>query len=156
MSGSIHSLYYCRKAGSEMILAESLSCVVGKGIEGDRYFLGTGTFSQALAGTPDYQVTLIESEEIDCFNRENRLNLTYGSFRRNVVTQGIKLNPLVGKQFSIGGVVLEAIRYCEPCGYLAKVLMPEVLPQMVGRCGLRAKIMTGGVVSLGQSILECR
>ena len=149
---SIYSLYYCSEAESEMIQAESLKFITGEGIEGDRYFLGKGTFSSELSGTPDYQVTLIESEEIDKFNSDNGLNLTYGSFRRNVITQGIKLNPLIGKKFLIGDVVLEGIRYCEPCSHLAKFLGQEVLSQMVGRCGLRAKIISGGVATSGQEI----
>jgi len=139
-----------------MIQAKSLKFITDKGIEGDRYLLGKGTFTKELLGTPDYQVTLIESEEIDKFNSDNGLNLTYGSFRRNIITQGIKLNSLIGKKFSIGDVVLEGIRYCEPCSYLAKLLGQEVLTQMVGRCGIRAKIILGGIAKSGQDIREQR
>ena len=150
--GSIYRLYYCSEAKAEMIQAESLNCVMDRGIEGDRYFLGKGTFSQELSGTPDDQITLIESEEIDQFNHDNGLNLSYGSFRRNIITTGIKLNPLVGQKIQIGDVVLEAIRYCEPCAHLAQLLGQEILPQMMGRSGLRAKIISGGVVKSGQPI----
>ena len=150
--GSIHSLYVCSSAGEEMKQVNSLSLIENKGIEGDRYFLAQGTFSEVLAGTPDHQLTLIASEEIDRFNRNNKMNHSYGSFRRSIVTKGIELNPLVGKQIKIGNAIIEVIRFCEPCSHLAKVLTPEVLPQMVGKCGLRAKIIKSGKVSLEQEI----
>jgi len=118
----------------------------GRGIVGDRYYSGNGTFSEKLKSSADSQVTLIESEQVDRFNRLNELDLDYGALRRNVVTQGIELNKLVNVQFRVGEVLLEGIRLCEPCAYLAGLITDKVLPGLVHRGGLRARIISGGSI----------
>lgn len=127
--------------------------VAGKGIVGDRYYNETGTFSKKLAGLPDKELTLIESEEIDAFNQEFNFNLTYGDFRRNIVTAGVKLNELEGKDFMIGNVRLRGVRSCEPCAHLANLLVPDIMPSLVHKAGLRAQIITSGSVSTGDSLV---
>ena len=135
-----------------MQLVASASLVAGKGIEGDRYFTGKGTFSKQLQGNPSVEVTLIEKEEIDKFNNEHGQQQNDGDFRRNIVTTGIRLNNLVDKEFTIGSVKLKGIRLCEPCDYLAKTVNALVLPHMVGRGGLRAQILMGGTVNRDDTI----
>ena len=124
----------------------------GRGIAGDRYFLQHGTFSRPESVQPDQEVTLIESEEIDEFNRNTGLNLGYGAPRRNIVTRGIRLNDLVGKRFSAGSAVLEGMRLCEPCAHLAGLLSEKVLPGLVHRAGLRARILTGGDIRVADAV----
>ena len=126
----------------------------GKGIIGDRYHAGIGAFSKKLAavGKDDWQITLIESEEIERFLAAAQVPFGPGDFRRNVITKGIRLNPLVGKTFVLDGVRLQGIRLCEPCTYLAKLLSKKLLPAMVGRCGLRARILDDGTVRIGGPI----
>ena len=131
---------------------DECSLEAGRGLVGDRYYLGTGTFSRKLAGQPDVEVTLIESEEIERFNREHDLSLGVGELRRNVITSGIRLNDLVGLTFSIGEVTLKGMRLCEPCPHLAKIVTKEALPGLIGRAGLRARIVTGGTVKTGDAI----
>jgi MOSC domain-containing protein YiiM len=126
----------------------------GKGIVGDRYHTGRGAFSKKLAasGKDDWQITLIESEEIESFLTSAQLPFGPGDFRRNVITAGIRLNPLVGRIFLLDGVRLQGVRLCEPCSYLAKLLGKKVLPAMAGRCGLRARILDDGLVRKGGPI----
>lgn len=118
----------------------------GRGIVGDRYYFAKGTFSGELEGRPDAEVTLIEAEKIDEFNRSTGLALEYGALRRNIVTADVDLNTLVGASFHVGEVALEGIRLCEPCAHIAKLAAREVLPKMVHRAGLRARIVSGGRV----------
>lgn len=124
----------------------------GRGIAGDRYARRTGTFSKPAAIAPDQEITLIESEQIDAFNRKLGLTLGYGGPRRNIVTREIDLNALVGRRFTVGEATLEGIRLCEPCRHLAKLVMPEVLPGLVHRAGLRARIVSGGTVATDDPI----
>jgi MOSC domain-containing protein YiiM len=124
----------------------------GRGIVGDRYYKGIGTFSDKLRGKPDFEVTLIESEEIDTFNHANKLSLDHGALRRNLVTQGVRLNALVGVRFRVGEVVLEGIRLCEPCAHLAATVAPQVLPVLMHRAGLRAAIVVGGAIRPGDRL----
>lgn len=128
----------------------------GRGIVGDRYFVGDGTFSKKLKDLPDREVTLIESEEIDRFNADHGTAFEQHEFRRNIATRGIRLNDLVGRTFSVGSATLEGIRTCEPCKHLASLTTAEVQPAMAGRAGLRARIVAGGIVAVGDAIADER
>lgn len=125
--------------------------IPGRGLEGDRYFSGTGTFSPAQR-KPDHELTLIESEVISIFASESGLPFTAAHARRNIVTTGIRLNDLVGREFTLGEVRIKGHRLCEPCNYLAKTTYPEVLHGLVRRGGLRAQILTPGAIRVGDHI----
>ncbi len=142
-------LYIASSAHGAMQKMDSAELEAGKGIVGDRYYHECGTFSKKLAGLPDKEVTLIESEEVDSFNRCHDLNYNYGDFRRNIVTEGIRLNELVGQDFTLGGIRLRGVRLCEPCAHLAGILSPEIMPDLVHKAGLRATIVNDGILALG-------
>lgn len=125
--------------------------VPGRGLEGDRYFLGCGTFSPQPR-KPDYELTLIEIEAIEQFAAASGLPFTAQHARRNLVTRGVALNDLVGVEFTIGAVRIRGQRLCEPCNYLAKVTWPEVLRGLVHRGGLRAQILSAGEIQAGATI----
>lgn len=128
----------------------------GRGIVGDRYYAGIGTFSEKLRAKQDFEVTLIESEEIEEFSRGTSLAVAGGALRRNIVTQGVRLNDLAGLRFSIGMAVLEGVRLCEPCAHLAALVSPKVLPALVHRAGLRARILVGAIIRPGDQIGTAR
>ncbi len=111
-----------------------------------------GTTTANRLAARGWQITLIESEEIENFLASAQLPFGPGDFRRNVVTSGIRLNPLVGRIFVLDGVRLQGVRLCEPCSYLAKLLGKKLLPAMTGRCGLRARILDDGLVRTGGPI----
>ncbi|KAF3984792.1 MAG: MOSC domain-containing protein [Methylococcales symbiont of Hymedesmia sp. n. MRB-2018] len=152
MSGKIKYIFIATSSGEPMQSLNVASIVSGKGIEGDRYYTGLGTFSEKLKGNPAVEISLIEIEEIDKFNSNHNQQLDYGDFRRNIVTEGIKLNNLVGKIFYIGNVKLKGIRLCEPCSHLAETVNQLVLPHLVGRGGLRAQIISTNKIKIGESI----
>ncbi|MCP4970217.1 MAG: sulfurase [Arcobacter sp.] len=124
----------------------------GKGIVGDRYYLEKGSFSKLLKEKDDFHITFIEQEEIDAFNKKTNLNYSNDLFRRNIVTQGIKLNDLVGKRFKINDIEFLGMRLCEPCKFLSLELGEEFLNQMIHKAGLRARILSSGNFSVGESI----
>jgi len=150
----ITRIFIAAGAGKPMHPVARAQLESGKGIVGDRYHAGLGAFSKKLAasGQDDWQITLIESEEIENFLSSAQLPFGPGDFRRNVVTSGIRLNPLVGRIFVLDGVRLQGVRLCEPCSYLAKLLGKKVVPAMAGRCGLRARILDDGMVRSGGPI----
>ena len=135
-----------------MTSVDEASLEAGKGLVGDRYYRETGTFSDKLKGKRDSEITLIESEEVDRFNRGQGLTFEPGDFRRNIVTRNVRLNDLIGHRFKIGDVTLKGIRSCEPCAHLAKIVTPNVLPGLVHRAGLRACVISGGVIGPGDRI----
>ena len=134
-----------------MTAVREVRAVEGRGLEGDRYFFGKGTFSPAVH-RPDHEVTLVESEQIAAFAAASGLPFDAAMARRNLVTEGSDLNALVGQTFEIGEVVLRGIRLCEPCNYLAKTTYPETLAGLMHRGGLRAQIVRGGVLRVGDAV----
>ena len=146
---SIKNIFIAESANSPMVSITSAELVAGQGVSGDRYFKGNGTFSKKLAGLPDVELTLIESEEIDDFNNTFEHQFGYGEFRRNIVTTGVRLNEFEGKEFTIGSVHLRGIRLCEPCAHLAGILTQDIMPELVHRTGLRAQILKGGTIKVG-------
>jgi MOSC domain-containing protein YiiM len=142
-TGSVAAILVAPHAEAPLTRVDSAEAVAGRGLEGDRYHDGEGTFSGPGAG---YELTLVEAEELDA------LGLPWEQARRNVVTRGIELNPLVGHRFRIGDVECVGRRLCEPCAHLEKLSGPGVLRPLVHRAGLRADILTGGPITVGDEI----
>jgi len=152
LNSKIYNIFISDKAGESMRSLKSASLIAGKGVKGDRYFNGCGTFSEKLKGNPAVELSLVEKEEIDAFNQNYKQMLNYADVRRNIVTEGVRLNELVGKTFSMGNVTLKGLRLCEPCAYLAENVNELVLPHLIGRGGLRAQILTDNDISVGDLI----
>lgn len=152
MPGSLIDILVSEQPKQQLGSKPSAQLQAGKGIVGDRYFNDTGTFSEKLKGLPDREVTLIEQEEIDSFNKTTLFGYDNADFRRNLVTRGIRLNDLVGKTFKVGSVQLKGIRLAEPCSYLASLLGREVLDHMIHKAGLRAQILSDGIIQTGDTI----
>jgi MOSC domain-containing protein YiiM len=137
---------------SLMISHAEVRAVPGRGIQGDRYFEGVGTFSPHPQ-KPDFEITFIEQEKIDAFVRESGIPFSAGDARRNVVTHGIDLNTLVGQEFVVGNVRIRGVRLCEPCNYLAKKTSPQTLTGLVHKGGLRAQILSEGQIRRGDTLV---
>jgi MOSC domain-containing protein YiiM len=131
---------------------KEVSAVAGKGLEGDRYSQKTGTYSNRPG--PDREITLIEIEAIEALKRDHGIDLQPGDARRNVVTRGVPLNHLVGKEFTLGGVTLRGVRLCEPCTHLEGLTEKGVLTGLIHRGGLRAQIIKDGTIRVGDAIQE--
>lgn len=142
-----------RAPASPMESLPIVQAIPGKGLQGDRYFDGNGTFSPQPQ-RPDFEITLIEKEKIEAFAADSGLPFTAQQARRNVVTEGVDLNALVGRQFFLGEVLIQGIRLCEPCQYLAKTTFPAVLSGLVHKAGLRAQILSEGVIRVGDKVKE--
>jgi MOSC domain-containing protein YiiM len=121
----------------------------GRGLAGDRYADGTGTFSQS--GRRGQDLTLIESESLDRLAADG-LSLSMADARRNIVTRGIGLNELIGHRFTIGGVTCYGARLAEPCAHLERLTSPGVLRALVHRGGIRADVLSDGEVRIGDAI----
>jgi MOSC domain-containing protein YiiM len=148
---SLHQILIASSPSSPMTTCVEIRAVPGRGLEGDRYFSGTGTFSPQPQ-KPDFEVTLIEQEKIDAFARDSGLPFTAEMVRRNLVTSGVDLNALVGREFRVGSVRLRGLRLCEPCSYLAKISFPATLRGLVHQGGLRAQIVSEGVIRIGDAV----
>jgi len=134
-----------------MISVPEVRAIAGAGLEGDRYCRERGTFSKKL---PSNQITLIEAEALEAAERDYGIELTAEESRRNVLTCGVALNHLVGREFQIGEVRLRGLKLCEPCTHLQQLTGKAVLKALRHRGGLRAEILGGGVIKVGEKIME--
>ena len=144
------SIFTAPEAEAPMEEVRAVQAVQGRGLEGDRYSEGKGSFSKTVEA-PSYEVTLIESEMVEAFNERGETTLEPHAFRRNLLTKGVSLNALVGKTFKVGDVTLRGTRLCEPCNHLATIVHKDVL-QMVHQAGLRAGIVSSGTIQVGDPI----
>jgi len=129
----------------------SVQAVIGKGLDRDRYFNKLGTYSNEPGSGRD--LTFIEIEAIEALRRDYQIELEPSQFRRNVVTRGVALNHLVNRQFRVGNVTLRGTRLCEPCSHLEKLTQKGVMRGLIHRGGLRAEVVTGGIIRAGDPIV---
>lgn len=124
---------------------ESVEVVADKGIVGDRHF--------REYNDPYSQLSLIESENINYYNIKYSLNIPYVEFRRNIVTEGIQLNNLIGKRFLVGSVELEGIDLCRPCRHLSELLNQDnIIKEFLRKGGLRCQILSSSKINVGDVI----
>jgi MOSC domain-containing protein YiiM len=147
--GIVVSIHIATTASGPVLPVNEVRAVAGKGLEGDRYFKEVGTFSHE--GDGSNEVTLIESEAIEALKRDYGIDLKPGDSRRNIATHGVALNHLVGREFRVGEVVLRGLRLCEPCSHLEKLTEKGVMRGLIHRGGLRAEIVTGGTIRVGDA-----
>ena len=152
MTGQIRQILSGDAAGDKLKSLETGTLEAGRGLVGDRYYLGNGTFSKKLGGTPAIEATLIAQEEIDAFNAVTGQRYSGLDFRRTLVTEGVALEDMIGRRFRVGDAVLEGIRFCEPCAHLSATLGREIMEHMVHKAGIRAQIVTGGQINVGDDV----
>jgi MOSC domain-containing protein YiiM len=150
IAGTVVSLHIAPAGGAIMQTLERVQAVAGRGLEGDRYFTELGTYSKNPGS--GRHVTLIESEALAALKREYGVEVEPGTARRNIVTRAVALNHLVGRDFTVGVVRLRGMRLCEPCAHLEKLAASGTLRGLIHRGGLRAEILSGGTIRIGDSV----
>ncbi|MEA2385445.1 MAG: hypothetical protein QOH72_5416 [Solirubrobacteraceae bacterium] len=135
---------------SPMRVVERAAAIAGRGLEGDRYAAGAGTFS--TGGARGHDLTLIAAESLDALALPGGERLAYEDARRNVVTRGIDLDALIGRPFRVGDVECFGQRPCEPCAHLERLTVPGTLRGLVHRGGLRADVIADGTIEVGAEV----
>ena len=148
--GSVEGVFIGPEASEPMVSVGRVQAVPGRGLEGDRYFLRRGTYS-ATPGT-GREVTLIEAEAVEAWGHESGIVMEPGQARRNIVTRGVPLNHLVDREFTVGETVLVGRRLCEPCGHMASLSKRGAVKGLIHRAGLRADIVRGGSIGVGDAV----
>jgi hypothetical protein len=148
---SVIEILIAPSAGAPMVSLQRVLAIPGKGLQDDRYYSGTGTFSKQPQSI-DSEMTLIESEMISSFAKSSGQPFDAACARRNIVTEGVDLNALLDVDFLIGGVRVRGLRLCEPCKHLAALGFPEVLPGLIHKAGLRVHVLSEGILSVGDAI----
>jgi hypothetical protein len=151
LRGTVEGLAIAPAAEAPMHLLEVASARAGRGLDGDRYAVGAGTFSPRADRRPGYDLTLLAAEVLDELTAAGR-TVDFAATRRNVLTRGIDVNALVGRTFRIGDVLCEGRRLCEPCVHLDRLSGPGLLRPLIHRGGLRVDVLTDGEIRLGAPI----
>ena len=141
--GTVAAILLAPAAEAPLRRVDAAEALPGRGLSGDRYADGAGTFSGPGRG---YELTLVEGDVLD------EIRLPWEDARRNIVATGISLNALVGRRFRIGVVECVGRRLAEPCAHLEKLARPGLLRPLVHRGGLRADILSDGTISVGDEI----
>ena len=149
-TGRLVGIYTTTEAAAPLAPSTELRAIEGVGLEGDRYATRIGTYSGREGA--DRQVTFVEREVIAAVNDEAGVELAEHETRRNLVTEGVPLHHLVGRTFRVGDVVFRGLRACPPCVYLEKATRPGVRAALENRGGLRAEIVQGGMLRIGDEI----
>ncbi len=153
MRGMIEAIHITSTKGEPMTAVESIEAEMGHGLVGDRYH------AKSIAD-PEHaerrrNVTLIEAEVLEAVARDYDINLAAIDSRRNLLTRGAALNHLVGIEFTIGAVTLRGAELCEPCAYIErKNSAPGLRNALIHRGGLRAEIIAGGTIRVGDPLIS--
>jgi MOSC domain-containing protein YiiM len=147
----LEAIFIADTAGGPTRPLSSARLLAHRGIEGDRYFDGRGSFSRWPGG--GRAVSVIAAEAIDALSAEHGFDLSNGKSRRNLVTRGVDLDALVGRQFTIGSTLLLGVRLCAPCKYLERLVAPGLYEAIKGRGGLRADVLENGLISVGDPVV---
>jgi len=149
--GRVEAIFVSAVAEAPLDSVKEVEAIAGRGLKGDRYALRTGSFSKKEGAGRD--VTLIESEAVESARRDYGIEANLDDPRRNVVTSGVALNHLVGREFAVGDVRLRGVRLCEPCEHMEKLSgVAGIRKALIHRGGLRAEIVTGGTIRVGDPV----
>jgi MOSC domain-containing protein YiiM len=129
-----------------LVEVERIDCVAGHGVRGDRFY----DYRDDYKG----QITFFSFEVFERATRHFGLtNKSPGAVRRNVVVSGVELNDLIGEEFSIQGVRLRGMAHCRPCYWMDQAIAPGAEKFFEGNGGLRAQILSDGVIAVGDAQL---
>jgi len=143
--GKVVEIGIAHNKGNQIEQVNQIEALQGKGLLNDRKF--------KELNHKDCQITLIEIENINYYNNITKTNIPPLDFRRNIVTQNIRLNGLIGQEFFVGTVKLKAHDLCRPCKYLQEKLKADnFVKELLHRAGLRCEILTSGKIKVGDII----
>jgi MOSC domain-containing protein YiiM len=150
--GRVEAIYTGPEVAGPLGEVPEVEAVAGEGLVGDRKH--RDALPEHKRDEPGRHITLIEAEALEALAAEHGIALGPGESRRQIVTRGARLNPLVGKRFLVGDVECVGIELCEPCAHLQSLTEPGVMRGLVHRGGLRADILSGGTIRPGDPVRE--
>ena len=143
--GKVHEIGIYKNKGDEIVNVNNVEAIKGKGLVNERHFKENNE--------KRCQITLIEIENINHYNRITGTTIPAINFLRNIITEGIQLNELVGKEFFIGAVKVKAHDLCRPCKYLQESLhQKNIIKELLLTGGLRCEILSSGRIYINDQI----
>ena len=152
MNPTVENIFITKTRREQPHEIEAAKLEAGKGIVGDRYHERALEFLAVGDQVPSNHISVISKEELAGFLERNNAEIDYADFRRNVLTSGIDLRELIGRQFKLGSALCQGIEDCDPCVFLAATVHRSVLPELKEKAGLRAIILEDGDLKIGDTI----
>jgi MOSC domain-containing protein YiiM len=147
--GSVAGIFIAPESAAEMVPVPEVRAFADRGLEGDRFLRD----SWNAVNRSDKAVSLIEDEVLQLAAQELGVESIAQKSRRNIVTRGVPLIELLHQEFTVGGVRMRGIRLFEPCGHLVQVSkLPGIFKALDHRSGLKAAILSDGVIRVGDPI----
>ena len=147
MSGKVVKIGISKNKGGKIVSLNDVEAIKGKGLVNERHFKENND--------KRCQITLIEIENINHYNKITGTTIPAINFLRNIVTEGTRLNELVGKEFFIGLVKLKAHDLCRPCKYLQESLQQKnIVKEFLLTGGLRCEILSSGKIYINDQIIS--
>ena len=145
--GKVIKIGISEKKGKKIFDVNETQAVQGKGLINDRHY--------RIDNDKKCQITLIEIENINYYNKIYGTSIPSIDFRRNIITEGIRLNDLVGKEFFVGKIKVKAHDLYRPCKHLQGLLEKKnIIKEFLLKGGLRCEILTSGNIFVGDIIKQ--
>lgn len=151
-AGTVLEIFTTPAAGQPMVSRAEATALAGEGLDGDRYAAGIGFYSQTPITEGGRELTLIDQGAIAGVTEQTGLAFSSVECRRNLITSGIDLDALIGESFRVGETLCEGVRGCPPCVHLEELTDKKVMKALARTGGLRARIVRGGTIRVGDAI----
>src|SRR2546423_15069673 len=149
--GQVVAIYTAPETGAPMESGDGVEATAGVGLDGDRYAAGEGKYTRS-DDDGKRAITLIEREAVAAAGREYEIEIGEHEARRNLVTEGVPLNHLVGRTFTDGDVRMRGVKLSEPCAYLERLTHHGVRKALIDRAGLRAEILDAADITVADTV----
>jgi hypothetical protein len=149
---TLHAIIIGNKAKEPLHYVDSVKAVEGRGLEGDRYFYGVGTFNKAQLSQSVREISILAYESLEECNSRLGRELEFLDLRRNLIIRDFDITKLEKKIFTIGTAKFKIIRTCPPCRWLSRLLDEDMMQGLKYIGGYRATIVESGVIEVGDEV----
>jgi len=150
---SLHAIIVGKEAKKSLDYINTVQAVKGKGLEGDRYFYGQGTFNKPQLSQHVREISILSYDTLELCNARLESHLDFLDLRRNLVIRNFDGNLLAGKVFTIGTAKFRIVRTCPPCKYLSRLLDVDIMKGLKYIGGTRAIIVESGTISVNDVLI---
>ena len=149
----LHAIIIGKNARETLHYVDKANVVKGKGLEGDRYFYGQGTFNKPQLSQNVREISIIPYETLEACNMRLDTALDFLDLRRNLVIENFDTKLIGDKIFTIGTAKFRIVRTCPPCRYLSRLLDIDIMKGLKYMGGHRAEIVQSGTISVNDEII---
>lgn len=149
---TLHKIIIGHEAQKQLHHVQSIKAVAGKGLEGDRYYYGQGTFNKPQVSQDVREISILPYDSLTVCNERLETSLDFLDLRRNLIIKDFDISLLENKIFTIGTAQFRIIRTCPPCRYLSRQLDVDIMSGLKNIGGYRASIIQSGTISVNDEI----